>query len=139
MELVALCPPAMGVCGGVGCGKPTRMDGFVAVTIGTWPSVGVGLLVTAGVCTDDMVAMEDWEFDRVGLPGLAVKKGAAGEGSDGAMAVDALARDGEAMLVGVVTGFAVASPAEIEGWFTVECGAEWTWPSSPGVKASVEQ
>jgi hypothetical protein len=85
--------------------------------------VGVGLFVTAGVCTDDMVAMEDCEFDRVGLPGLTVKKGAAGEGSDGAMAGEALVRDGEAVLIGVGTGVAVADPAEIEGWLIVGCGA----------------
>jgi hypothetical protein len=59
IELVALCPPAMGVCGGVGCGKPTGPAEFVAVTMGTWLNVGVGLFVTAGVCTEDIVAIDD--------------------------------------------------------------------------------
>jgi hypothetical protein len=46
IELVALCPPAMliGVCGGVVNGKPTGGAELVAVTSGTWPRVGVGLL-----------------------------------------------------------------------------------------------
>jgi hypothetical protein len=46
IELVALCPPVMliGVCGGVVNGKPTGGAELVAVTSGTWPRVGVGLL-----------------------------------------------------------------------------------------------
>lgn len=120
-ELVALCPPAIGVCGGVGCGKPTGPDGFVAVTIGTWLRVGVGLFVTAGVCTEDIVAIDDCEFDRAGLPGLSGKNGAAGDGSDEAMAGEALVKDGEAVLMGVGTGVV---PAGIEtiGWLIVGCG-----------------
>jgi hypothetical protein len=87
----------------------------VAVTIGTWLSVGVGLFVTAGVWTDDMVAMDDCELDRVGLPGLAWKKGAAGDGSDGAMAGEALVKDGETVLMGVGKGVVLAELVEIEG------------------------
>lgn len=59
--------------------------------------------------------MEDWEFDRVGLPGLKVKKGAAGDGSDGAMAGEALARSGETVLIEVGIGVILADPVEIEG------------------------
>lgn len=137
-ELVALCPPAIGVSGGVGCGKPTGPE-FVAVTMGRWLSVGVGLFVTAGVCTEDIVAMDDCEFDRAGLPGLTVKNGAAGDGSDGARAGDALVREGETVLTEVGKGAALADPVEIVGWLIVGCGPLYVWPSSPGVKANVEQ
>ena len=71
-----------------------------------------------------MVAMEDWEFDRVGLPGLNVKKGAAGDGSDGAMAGEALVSDGEAVLIEVGTGVVVADPVERIGWLMMGYGAE---------------
>ena len=120
-ELVALCPPGIGVCGGVGWGKPTGPDGLVAVTIGTWLRVGVGLFVTAGVGTEDIVAIEDCEFDRAGLPGLIVKIGAAGDGSDGAMAGEAFARDGEAVLMGFGSGVIPLDPIEIMGWLIVGC------------------
>lgn len=122
MELVALCPPAMGVCGGVGCGKPTGPEELAAVTIGTWLSVGVGLFVTAGVCTDDIVAIEDCEFDRAGLPGLTEKNGAAGDVSEGAMAGDALASDGEIVVMGVGTGVVLAGLVAMVGWIMVGCG-----------------
>ena len=69
-----------------------------------------------------MVAMEDCEFDRVGLPGLMVKKGAAGDGSDGAMAGDALVKDGDDVLIGVGTGVLLDEPDSTEGWFIVGCG-----------------
>jgi hypothetical protein len=121
-ELVALCPPAMGVCGGVGCGKPTEPAELVAVTIGTWLSVGVGLFVTAGVCTEDIVAIEDCELDRAGLPGLKGKNGAAGDTSDGPMAGDAFAKDGEATLIGVGVGVVLIDPAANVGWLIVGCG-----------------
>lgn len=51
-----------------------------------------------------MVAIDDCEFDRVGLPGRMVKVG-AGDGCDGgAMIGEALVSDGEAVAVGVGTG-----------------------------------
>lgn len=43
---------------------PTGGAEFVAVTSGTWPRVGVGLF--ARLLMLDMVAIEDWEFERVG-------------------------------------------------------------------------
>lgn len=61
----------MGVCGGVESGMPTGAE-FVAVTPGTLPNVGVGLLVTtpaAEVCADDRVAIDEVELDLVGLLG----------------------------------------------------------------------
>jgi hypothetical protein len=66
----------------------------------------VGLLVTAGVCTEDIVAIEDCEFDRVGLPGLSEKNGAAGDVSDGTTTGVVLVKDGEDVLMGVGTGVA---------------------------------
>jgi hypothetical protein len=123
-ELVALWPPAIGVCGGVGCGKPTKPDEFIAVTIGTWPRVGVGLLVTAGVGTEDIVAIDDCEFDRVGLLGRNVKKGAAGDGSDGVMAGEAFVREGETVLIGVSMEVVLEDPVENVGWLMVGCCPE---------------
>lgn len=116
----------MGVCGGVGWGRLTGCEELAAVTIGTWPRVGVGLLVTAGVCTDDMVAIEDWELDRAGLPGRTVKKGAAGEGRDGRTAGGGLVRDGEAALIGVGTGVLFEDEVDRRaGLWRVGCGPEY--------------
>lgn len=51
-----------------------------------------------------MVAIDDCEFDRVGLPGRTEKVG-AGEGCDGgAMTGDAFVSEGEAVAVGVGKG-----------------------------------
>ena len=63
-ELVPLTPPAMGVWGCVVIGRPEK-ELLVAATLGTLPSVGVGLLVTMPDC----VATEEVEFDLVGLGG----------------------------------------------------------------------
>jgi hypothetical protein len=85
---VALCiPPCAlaGVCGGVFIGGMVNGGAvFIAVASGTWPRVGVGLLVIdcAPVCIDAIVAMDDCEFDRVGLPGRIENVG-AGDGCDG--------------------------------------------------------
>jgi hypothetical protein len=58
-----------------------------------------------------MVAIEDCEFDLVGLPGRKIK--GAGDGCDaGAVTGDALVRDGDAAAVGVGTG---VEPAEDVG------------------------
>jgi hypothetical protein len=62
------------------------------------------LLVTAGVGTEDIVVIEDCELDRVGLPGLSEKNGAAGDVRDGATTEVALDKDGEDVLMGVGTG-----------------------------------
>lgn len=62
----------IGVCGGVVSGRVGGCDECVAVTNGTDPSVGVGLLTTDPVacCTAvDCVAIEDTELDRAGLAG----------------------------------------------------------------------
>jgi hypothetical protein len=71
----------------------------------------VGLLVTAGVCTEDIVVIEDCEFDRVGLPGLSEKNGAAGDVRGGATTGVALVKDGEEVLMGVGKGVV---PADID-------------------------
>lgn len=69
-----------GVCGGVVRGREEGCAEFVAVTEGTEPRVGVGLLITvADCCVDDWVATEPAELDRAGLAGgtwplLAVAK-----------------------------------------------------------------
>lgn len=63
-------------------GTATGADEFIAVASGTWPKVGVGLLVTCvvpEVWIEVMVAMDDCEFDLVGLPGRIVNVG-AGDG-----------------------------------------------------------
>jgi len=44
-----------------------------AATLGTWPSVGIGLLtivIDEGFANEAMVAIEEAEFVRVGLTGL---------------------------------------------------------------------
>ena len=85
-------------------GMPTGGAELVAVTNGTWPSVGVGLLGSSFVWTDAIVAIDDCEFDRAGLPGRTENSG-AGDGWDGdGAAGDALVRDGEAVAVGVGRG-----------------------------------
>ena len=89
--------------------------------MGTWLSVGVGLFVTAEVCTEDIVAMDDCELDRAGLPGRIMKNGAAGEGRDGAIAGEALVRDGEAVLMGVGAGVVLADPMPAQGLLIVGC------------------
>lgn len=61
----------IGVCGGVVSGSVDGCAECVAVTDGTVPSVGVGLLTTAaGVgCEEDCVATEQAEVERAGLAG----------------------------------------------------------------------
>ena len=69
---------------------------MVAVTRGTWPSVGVGLLARLDML--DIVAMEDWELERVGECGRLLKLVcvAAGEGCAGGIGtVEAFVRAGD--------------------------------------------
>ena len=90
-----------GVCGGVVQGKPLN-DEFGAVTLGTFPSVGVGLLPT--IC-DDCVTIDEVEFDLVGLGG---GKG-AGDADGPGPGVGWLSNEGGAeAAVGVGTGVACA-------------------------------
>jgi hypothetical protein len=56
----------MGVIGGVTMGRPLN-DDPEAATLGMVPRVGVGALLII-VATDAWVAMEETEFDLVGLP-----------------------------------------------------------------------
>jgi hypothetical protein len=59
-----------GVCGGVVRGRPEGCEECVAVTEGTEPRVGVGLLITAAACcVDDWVPTEPAELERAGLAG----------------------------------------------------------------------
>lgn len=60
-----------GVCGGVVSGSADGCAECVAVTNGTQPRVGVGLLTTAPVCWVDCVAIEEVELERAGLAGGA--------------------------------------------------------------------
>ena len=72
-ELAALTVD-IGVIGGVERGN-APVDGFAAATLGTVPSVGVGLLamMPTDVCMKELcVAIDDAEFDRVGLVGRGV-------------------------------------------------------------------
>jgi hypothetical protein len=78
-------------------GMPTGGAEFVAVTRGTCPRVGVGLL--ARLLMLDMVAMEDWELERVGEWGRMLKLDCvgAGEGWAGGIGTgEAFVRAGEA-------------------------------------------
>lgn len=76
-----------------------------------------------------MVAIDDCELDRVGLPGRTEKVG-AGDGCEGGCKIgDALVRDGEAVAVGVGSGVEpaedVGSAMDVDttGWWYVG-----TWP-----------
>lgn len=104
--------PDMGVCGGVVQGSPLK-DGFElapAATPGTLPSVGVGLLPMA---CEDSVAIEEIEFERVGLGG----RGGAGDAEGGMVGGGCLSKDaGADVAVGVGVGVACAEE-------TVESGA----------------
>lgn len=59
----------MGVCGGVVSGSVGGWAEWVAVTSGTDPSVGVGLLMSLEL--PDCVVTEETELDRAGLAGGA--------------------------------------------------------------------
>lgn len=71
---------------------------------------------------EDIVATDDCEFERVGLPGLTLKNRPAGDGIDGTRDGLALVMDGEAVFIGEGTGGALADPAGIAGWLIVGCG-----------------
>jgi len=91
--------PDIGVCGGVVQCKPLK-DGLVAATLGTLPSVGVGLLL---IICDDCVAIDDVELDLLGLGGGS----GAGEGTS--TGVGCLSKVGGAdAAVGVGTGVGCA-------------------------------
>lgn len=103
-------------------GKPTEAE-LVAATLGTFPSVGVGLvmMIPLAVCScEDWVAMEEAEFDLVGLGGRPTGM-ADGEGanpSDGACFIS----DGTVIVGGVGTGVVAAGDIEdvaSNGWCAV--------------------
>ena len=126
--------PDMGVSGGVVHGSPLN-DGFAAATLGTIPIIGVGLLIMG---CEDSVAIDEMEFDRVGLGG----GGGAGEYT--AAGVGGLSKEaGAAGAVGVGTGVGLPEAAEEmvmgEGWRRVGTCPVNGCPSSPGLKAKVEQ
>ena len=119
-ELGALIPPPSGVCGGVVHGRvPNEL---LAATLGTLPSVGVGLLVMMPPepCRwDDCVATDEAEFDRVGLGGCPIEP-VKGDGDGAAI------KEGAEIAVGVGVGVTCADE-------TVEtagdgCWAVGTWP-----------
>lgn len=106
--------------------------------------VGVGLFCRLVVWNDDIVAIEDCELDLVGLP--CRKENGAGDACEvGMMTGEALVKEGDAVAVGVGMGVVLAEvvgsaiDVETTGWLYVGCGPVYTCPSSPGVKASVEQ
>ena len=95
-ELAALTVPDIGVSGGVVSRRPADIE-LVAATLGTVPSVGVGLLVI-GACT---VAIEDVEFD---LDGLGIRVKFAGDGKGATPDKDCLDNKGAPGAVGVGIG-----------------------------------
>jgi len=63
------------------------------------------------VCRDDIVAIDDCELDRVGLPCRNVN--GAGEGCEGGtMTGEALVSEGDAVAVGVGTGVVLADAVD---------------------------
>jgi hypothetical protein len=129
-------------------GMPTGGAELVAVTRGTWPIVGVGLL--ARLLTLDMVAIEDWEFERVGECGRILKLVCVGAGDGWAGGIgtgEAFVRAGDGAAdigrggVGIVDRvfwFVVVVEPTV-GCARVGCGPVYIVPSSPGAKVSVEQ
>ena len=102
-ELGRLITPDIGVSGGVVHGSPAK-DGFIAATLGTAPIIGVGLLITGW---EDSVAIDDMEFERVGLGGGGGNGDWAGNGVCG------FSNDsGADTAVGVGTGVGCAEVAE---------------------------
>jgi hypothetical protein len=57
----------LGLCGGVVIGRTPGGVGLAAATSGTLPRVGVGLLLAKDVAVEARVAIEELEFDCVGL------------------------------------------------------------------------
>jgi hypothetical protein len=73
-ELAALA----GVCGGVVKGIPPTNPDIAAPKLGTFPKVGVGLLITLGPgvgAKEDCVATDEVELDLVGLEGRTIGTG----------------------------------------------------------------
>ena len=93
-------------------GRPIEAE-LVAATLGTVPNVGVGLLMISplGVCIcDDCVAIDEAEFDLVGLAGGTA---ATGEGEGASPDDEACFTNGGAVtVVGVGTGVGVAEDIE---------------------------
>lgn len=124
-----------GVCGGVvsGRGSGCGCAECVAVTEGTVPSVGVGLLTTPpeGCCKDDCVDTEQVEFERAGLAG----------GTGAAVVVDALfALAGDCKCVGVGKGVRFATGLlEVAAFCPEEVGPAYGCPNSPGANERAEQ
>lgn len=88
---------------------------LAAVTRGTDPRVGVGLLTLKDVAVEAIVAIEDVEFERVGLPGRIIGAG------DGIGAIifgfemgKTLFKAGEVAMVGVGTGVELAEETAVE-------------------------
>ena len=114
-ELAVLITPDMGVCGGVVHGKPVN-EALDAATLGTFPRVGVGLLVitAAELCSwDDGVMADDDEFDLVGLGRFATGRG---ENEDATAEMGCFSKGVADTVVGVGVGVGWAEEAaEIAG------------------------
>ena len=101
-----------------------------------------------GLLIDAKVAIDDCEFDLVGLPGLTwkvVDEGAGDGAAGGTNAGEAFANPGDAS-VGVLSGvlaFGAGVVSVVEtmgsGWLCVGCRPAYTDPSSPGANVKVEQ
>ncbi len=113
-----------GVSGGVVRGRVAGgCAECVAVTSGTEPRVGVGLLTTVSACCEARcVVTDDTEFERAGLAGGGgtACAGAAFVGSVGVCKADVVCAE-----VPVVCGAVIC--------------AVYGWPNSPGAKERVEQ
>jgi hypothetical protein len=98
-------------------GRGTGGAEFVAVTEGTEPRVGVGLLTLNEVAVEAIVAIEDVEFERVGLPGRII---GIGDGIGATIFVfdigKTLVKAGDVAIVGVGTGVVLAEETAVEMW-----------------------
>jgi len=99
-------------------GRATGGAEFVAVTNGTVPNIGVGLFTLNEVAVEARVAIEEVEFERVGLLG---RTPGAGDGVCPAFVFVVVAstgvtllKDGEVAMVGVGRGVEFAEETAVE-------------------------
>lgn len=138
-ELLALwdTPDDIGVCGGVVRGRVGGCAELAAVTRGTDPNVGVGLLMTVCGCwVEERVATEEVELDRAGLEGRGVAAGWEARAATGPGLVFTTEGD-EIWLVGAGV-WLVDGAVETTGGCGVDTGL-YCSPNSPGENDRVEQ
>ncbi len=117
-ELVALIAPDMGVCGGVVQGNPVNEE-LDAATLGTFPTVGVGLLVTTPVGVWICDGWERTDEEELVLPGLGRLANGEGENEDPSGGMICFSKSGAEDVVGVGVGVGWDEDMVDCGWWAV--------------------